>query len=49
MVPNHGTQYEENPPSHQGGMHKDGPTDGWTDDWMLSYIARFSLGGAGNN
>ena len=24
MVPDHGTQYEENPSSHHGGMHEDG-------------------------
>ena len=31
MVPDHGTQYEENPSSHHGGMHEDFPTDGQTD------------------
>ena len=24
IVPDHGTQYEENPASHNGGMHEDG-------------------------
>ena len=28
MVPDHGTQYEENPASHHGGMREDGQTDG---------------------
>ena len=37
MVPDHGTQYEENLASHHGWMHKDGHTDGVT-DWTLSYI-----------
>ena len=27
MVPNHVTQYEENPFSHHGGMHEDGHAD----------------------
>ena len=27
MVPDHGTQYKENPSSKHGGMHKDGLTD----------------------
>ena len=31
MVPDHGTQYEENPYSHHGGMHEDGKTDRQTD------------------
>ena len=39
MVPDHGTQYEESPPSYHGGMHDDGHqyrlmewlTDGRTD------------------
>ena len=43
MVPDHGTQYEENPSSHHGGMHVDGQTD-----WTLSYIPRFCLGRRGN-
>ena len=32
MVPVHGTQYKENPPSHHGGMHMDGLMD-----WTLSH------------
>ena len=31
MVPDHGTQYEENPSSHHGGMHEEGLPDEWTD------------------
>ena len=35
MVPGYGTEYEENPSSHHGGMHEDGlpdrRTDGLTD------------------
>ena len=31
MVPDHGTQYEENPSSHQWGMHEDGYLDRQTD------------------
>ena len=27
MGPDHGTQYEENPSNHHGGMRKDGRTD----------------------
>ena len=27
MVPDHGSQYEENPSSHHRGMHKDGLTN----------------------
>ena len=38
VVPNHGTQYDENPSSHRGGMFEDGLTDrltdGWTDGWL---------------
>ena len=34
IVPDHGTQIEENPSSHHGGMCKDGLTDGWNDQWM---------------
>ena len=48
MVPDHGTQHEGNPSSHDGGMHKDGLTDGLM-HLTLSYIPRFCLGGSGNN
>ena len=43
-VPDHDTQYEENPASHHGGMQKNGQTD-----WTLSYISQFHLSRAGNN
>ena len=41
MVPDHGTQYEENPASHHGGILEDGLTDAWLDgrtNWTHSYI-----------
>ena len=31
MVPDHGTQYEEKPSSHHGGMPEDKQMDGLTD------------------
>ena len=31
MVPDHGTQYEENPSSHNGRMGEDRLTDRWTE------------------
>ena len=47
MVPDHGTQYEENRFSHHGGMHNNGHPDGWmarlTDRSILSYIPRLCL------
>ena len=56
MVPDHGTQYEENPSDHHRGMREEGLTDGLTNrlmarlmDQTLSYIPQFYLGGAENN
>ena len=52
MVPDHGTQYKENPFSYHGGMHKDVLTDRLVDglmDWTRSCIPWFHLSGAGNN
>ena len=31
MIHDHDTKYEENPPTPQKGMHKDGQMDEWTD------------------
>ena len=38
MIPDHGTQYQENTSSHHGGIAPDmfGQLDGWT-GWTLSY------------
>ena len=51
----HGTQYEENPSIHHGGMHEhmdiqtvDRQMDGLT-DCTLYIIPQFHLGRAGNN
>ena len=52
MEPYYGTQYEENPASHHGGMLKNRLTDGQMAglmDWILFYIPQFRLGRAGNN
>ena len=43
-----GTQYEENPSSHHGGMREDGLMDGLTDG-TISYIPQLHLGRVGNN
>ena len=48
MVPDHGTQIEENPYTHHGGIQTDGLTDDQT-DWTLSYIPQLCLGSVGNN
>ena len=47
MEPDYGTQYEENPSSHQGGMAEDGHPDKWTRTFY--YIPWFHLGEVGNN
>ena len=47
MVPDQGTQYEENPSSHHRGMREDKHPDRQTDPFL--YIPRFHLGGVGNN
>ena len=44
MIPDYGTQYEDNLSSHHGGMHTDRLTD-----WTLSYFLWFHLGSEGNN
>ena len=49
MVPDHGTQYEDNPSSHHGGMYKDRQTDGLTEELDLYYIPWFHLRRAENN
>ena len=48
MVPDHGTEYEENPSSYHGGMHKDGHPD-WQTDQTLSYISQLCPGVMKNN
>ena len=60
MVPDHDTQYKENPSSHNGGTCKDALTGGLKDwvmewlmdglmDWTLSCDPWFWLGLVGNN
>ena len=46
MVPDHGTQYEENPSSHHGRMQEDEHVE---KDWTHSYFPLLCLSGAGNN
>ena len=47
MVHDHGTQYEENPASHHGGMREDGLTGRRTDSFRT--FPDSGLGGSGNN
>ena len=56
VVPDHGTQYEESPSIHHGGMCEDRHPDGRLDrlpcaltDWTRSYILRSHLGRTGHN
>ena len=47
MVPDHGTQYEENPSSHHWGMYKGGQTDWRTGP--VPIFPDFCYCGMGNN
>ena len=43
MIPDHGTKYEETPPSHHGRMYEDRQTD-----CACSYIPRLCSAESGN-